>query len=345
MRPGNWAVLCCLLTGFTVATAAPQFPIGADDRQFVRDLHANWYLPQAEAFLRESAALHDALDVLCRASPGDVRAGLSAARAQWRRSVAAWERLSAVRGGALLARRSPREIDFVPTRPESIRRAIGSVDDLAGMERVGAPAKGLPALEWLLWTQAVHAGVPACRYAVLAAGDIAAEAEALRSAYALGVQHGWDDAGTEYALYEFLNLLDAAVQKLWWEDMSRPRHKAATGSRAAGFPRAGSGGTVAAWRARWRGLRALLVGEPGPVAGPSLHAYLAGKGHAAQAQALAPLAARVDLALDTMPADAAPSDECIAEAVAALRALQQHLEHDTADALQFVISFFDEDGD
>jgi hypothetical protein len=35
----------------------------------------------------------------------------------------------------------------------------------------------------------------------------------------------------------------------------------------------------------------------------------------------------------------------VAEAVASLKALQHHFEHDTANALQFVISFFDEDGD
>lgn len=333
---GVW--VCALMWWGSVA-AAPQVPMTVEDRAFVRALHERWYLPGAQAFGREAVALRDALGVLCEASADRGPAALSAARAQWRRTVDLWERFSAVRGGALLARRSPREIDFMPTRPESIRRAIDTATDAAGLERVGAPAKGLPALEWLLWTQAVQPGTPGCRYAVLAAGEVAAEADALRGAYALGVQHGWDDAETEYALYEFLNLLDAGVQKLWWEDMDRPQQKAATGSRAAGFSRTASGSTVAAWRAHWQGLRALLAGEP------SLRSYLTAKGHAAQADALLPLVARVDRALEAMPPAATASDERIAEAVAALKALQQHIEHDAADALQFVISFFDEDGD
>lgn len=334
-----WGVLVGMLIWGATAAAAPQVPMSAEDRAFVRALHERWYLPGAEAFSREAVALRDVLGSLCAAPIAEGTSGLMAARAQWRRLIDTWERFSAVRGGALLARRSPREIDFMPTRPESIRRAIDSATNTASMERVGAPAKGLPALEWLLWTQPVQPGAPGCRYAGRVAGEVAAEAEALRAAYALAVQHGWDDAETEYALYEFLNLLDAGVQKLWWEDMDRPQQKAATGARAAGFSRTASGSTVAAWRAHWQGLRALLVGEP------SLGSYLRAKGHAGEADALLPLVTRVDRALEAMPPGAAAPDDHIAEAVAALKALQQHIEHDTANALQFVISFFDEDGD
>ncbi|MBX3620945.1 MAG: hypothetical protein KF891_13325 [Rhizobacter sp.] len=332
-------MLVCMLMWGSAKAAAPQVPMTAEDRGFVRALHERWYLPGAETFGREAAGLRDALGLLCGASGAEGPLALATARAQWLRTVDSWERFSAVRGGALLARRSPREIDFMPTRPDSIRRAIDTAPDAAGMERVGAPAKGLPALEWLLWTQPVQPGAPGCRYAVRVAGAVVAEADALRGAYALAVQHGWDDAETEYALYEFLNLLDAGVQKLWWEDMDRPQEKAATGARAADFSRTASGGTVAAWRAHWHGLRALLIGEP------SLGSYLRAKGHAAEAEALLPRVERVDRALEAMPPGATAPDERIAEVVAALKALQQHIEDDTANALQFVISFFDEDGD
>ena len=79
--------------------------------------------------------------------------------------------------GPLLTRRSQRQIDFSPTRPALTERAIESEPaGLQAMERIGTPAKGLPALEWLLWTQPVAPGSAACRYAAEVALDIEREA-------------------------------------------------------------------------------------------------------------------------------------------------------------------------
>jgi hypothetical protein len=62
------------------------------------------------------------------------------------------------------------------------------------MERIGAPAKGLPALEWLLWTQPVAPSSPACRYAAEVAADIAREAAALAAAFDALAAQDWDEA-------------------------------------------------------------------------------------------------------------------------------------------------------
>lgn len=349
MRARYGALMLAGLLWAAAATAAPQVPIGAADRAFVRGLYANWYQPGAVAFGQQAHALTGAMQALCDAPKEDAAAAaaLAAARRQWQVTVDAWERFSAVRGGALLSRRSPREIDFMPTRPEAIRRAIDADHGDKAMELVGAPAKGLPALEWLLWTQAAAPHSPACRYAVRLTHDVAAEAEALRAAYARSLEHGWDDEETEYALYEFLNLFDAGIQKLWWEDMDRPQVKATGSTRGASFSRAASASTVLAWRAHWQGLRALAVGVPDHKDAPSLHAYLLAKGHGVAATGLTHLVAEVDRAMDAIEtgSDRTVAPVKVSQAVAALKALQQHIEADTAHALQYVISFFDEDGD
>src|SRR5256885_17229775 len=74
--------------------------------------------------------------------------------------------------GPLVERRSARLVDFRPMRPALLKKAIQSAPaDLAAMERIGAPAKGYPALENLLWTQPVEPQTPACAYATLVAEE------------------------------------------------------------------------------------------------------------------------------------------------------------------------------
>ena len=91
-----------------------------------------------------------AVKALCDATPPAGQAQ-SAAHLQWQATTHAWERLSSVAVGPLITRRSQRQIDFSPTRPSLIERAIQSGPaGQQAMERIGTPAKGLPALEWLL---------------------------------------------------------------------------------------------------------------------------------------------------------------------------------------------------
>ena len=320
---------------------APQVPMTDAERALVDAVYRRWYVPQAQTFAQQADGLVQAMAQACAApaTPSPPEAPLEAGRAQWRRTVQAWERLSAVRGGALLARRSPRAIDFTPTRPEAIQRAIEAEPaDARAMERIGAPAKGLPALEWLLWVRPVQPGTAGCRYAQHVAAEVAAEAHALQAAYRHALAHGWDDADTEYAVYEFLNLFDAGVQKLWWEDMDRPLQKMATGARHAAPARSASGMVVLAWQTHWQALDSLHE---------LLAQYLVAKGRQLAADELDRLFQSAGREMQALPADgpAPPERAAVSRAVAPLRALQRFIEGDMAHALQFVIAFFDEDGD
>lgn len=163
----------------------------------LQGLHQYWTLPRSDDFAHEAQALPVAVKTLCDAAPPAAQAQAQAqavARGQWQATTHAWERLSAVAVGPLITRRSQRQIDFSPTRPGLIERAIKSAPvGPQAMELVGSPGKGLPALEWLLWTRPVAPGSAACRYAVEVAHDIAREALALQQDFKTLAATDWQN--------------------------------------------------------------------------------------------------------------------------------------------------------
>ena len=138
------------------AEAAPTWQREAvpfyDTVHALQGIYAYHAAPQAQAWERSAQALSEATAALCQASSGsDAQAALQQARTAWRSTAGQWEALSAVAIGPVIARRTQRAIDFAPTRPALIEKAIQiQPQGAAAMERVGTPAKGLPALEWLL---------------------------------------------------------------------------------------------------------------------------------------------------------------------------------------------------
>lgn len=336
--------LCPAVSQAVPAVSDQDAPAKASQQTFVRALYLQWYLPGSKRFADSSLALQQRLADWCA---GNV--GLSAARAQWQETLDIWSEFSAVRGGALLARRSPREVDFQPMRPAAAERAIAARAS-APLAAIGSPAKGLPTLEWLLWVRPSDAA--ACRYATEVASAVHAEALALQAAYQRALDAGWDAQEADYALYEFLNLWDAGLQKLWWEEIDRPlqKRRSAGGSLdGAVFSRAASGSTLRSWQMQWLGLKRLALSD----APSSLASLLVSRGGATEAMRLQQLVARVDQALAALavqrPSESAGAavfdPAALAIAVQAMKELQQFVESDMATALNFVISFFDEDGD
>ena len=296
---------------------------------WLQSLHAQWYVPRAREFADAARSLVEAQGHACASG------SLKEARAAWRRAMTAWERLSAVSIGPLVERRSARRIDFAPTRPASIERAIAA--GASDLELVGAPAKGLPALEWLLWKHEFAAGSPACTYARRVAGEIEDEASALVEAFTARPKSD-DETATAAAYAEVLNQFVAGVELLRWGQIERPLRE---GRRQ--FPRATSGSSAAAWAARWDALRRLAVHEAGAPEGPvSLEMYLRGRGLNALADGLGVAVRRSDAALR----GAAPSRVgTLQTATRELALLKRRLEVDIAPALEVPIGFSDADGD
>src|SRR5690606_3913963 len=140
------------------------------------------FAPRAAAFAEATDALSRAVGSLCDAPADAAASGLEAAREQWRHTTVAWDRLAAVAVGPLVKRRALTALDFNPTRPATIERAIKTAPSTPEqMERIGTPAKGIPALEWLLWSArpAPSPQSPACRYTHQVAQDLQREATAI----------------------------------------------------------------------------------------------------------------------------------------------------------------------
>lgn len=315
---------------------------------FMQGVHRDWYAPRAGEFAARAADLAGATAQLCSADAASAAPAQQQARERWLAAVTAWDSLSAVAVGPLVQRRSLRQIDFAPTRPELITRAIRAAPrDARGMERVGTPAKGLPALEWLLWTQPVAPATPACRYAVLVAQDIDGEAKALAQAFAELAVHDWnaDEQAAVPAMSEFVNQWVGGLERLRWVQMEKPLRSA--GGKPPAFPRGASGATLNSWAAQWQGLRSLGVAQGTTVAAPGdglvpLETYLRGRGLNPLGGKLAAASAQVTRQLQAL----APGDLGRPLAVTrSLASLKRLAETDMARALGINIGFSDADGD
>lgn len=355
MRGGRHfgAIALALLLGAGSAQARPLGDVAVPfytPGHFVQGLYRHHSAPLAAVFAQRANALAPALRALCEASPSAAAPALRAARAQWVAAAGSWERLAAVAIGPLLERRSARAIDFMPARPALIERAVRTAPaDAAAMVRIGAPAKGFPALEWLLWTQPVQPATPACAYAGQVAHDIAREAAALDRGFADAAGREWDGEAAATAMGEALNQWLAGLSRLRWQGMERPLQAAAdAGGAAPEYPRVASGATAESWAAQWAGLRVLAVlpaDDAAPRPGTGLvpfETYLRGRGLNPAADALVQAVQQADAALRRLTPD---EPARVKAAAAALAALRRVVEADVAPALEIGIGFSDADGD
>lgn len=292
---------------------------------WLRSLDERWYAPRAAAFAQAAQRLADALPAERCASPAVVRSA-------WRDAMRAWEALAAVQTGALVERRSARTLDFQPVRPAAIERAMA--DPTLDLALAGAPALGLPALEWLLWRAPRREA--ACAYAHRVAAHLAREARALAAACAAPRERD-DEAVAQRDFEALLNQLVGGVATLRWGLMGRPRREG-----KGQWPRAASGLTREAWRARLRALQQLLEHQDASDAPLALEPFLRGRG-------LNPLADRVRAAsrraaaVVTAAAPTAPAR--VAAAERALGGLESLLSNEVAPTLDVTIGFSDADGD
>ncbi|PJO37518.1 peptidase M75 [Delftia acidovorans] len=314
----------------------------------VQGLYGQWFAPQAKAAQASAQALNQALRAHCTAPAGSAAATLQTARQAYVQSSRQWSSLSAVALGLLVERRSARLVDFRPMRPALLKKAIQSAPaDLAAMERIGAPAKGYPALENLLWTQPVEPQTPACAYATLVAEEIGAEMGILSNGFAKLAAQDWSEDGdaTTEAMAEFINQWVGGLERLRWADMEKPLRSA--GSKPPAWEHLASGSTVEIWRAHWQGLRTLAVSVDRKVPQPGvdivpIESYLRGRG-------LNPLADRWLKAINEADAGMRALTEPTAKAVDAatkpLSRLKRLMEGEVAPALEVNIGFSDADGD
>ena len=344
------------------SAAAPAWQRNAvpfyDTVHALQGIYGHWALPRAQDFDRNARALVPAVAALCQAPAADGKAALDSARTAWQATARAWEQLAAVSVGPVIARRSQRAIDFTPTRPALIEKAISTQPQGAkAFERIGTPAKGLPALEWMLWTRPAQSGSPACSYAHEVAQDVARESSALAKAYADAATTDWgaedEQEASTAAISEFVNQWVGGIERLRWAQMDKPLRAAGSGSgtRTPDYPRTASGTTLAAWAATWGGLRSLTTLPASadiPAAGEALvplEMYLRGKGLNPLADKLRQATDKVDTSMAQVQNLGLQNKVAIQQTARDLAALKFLAESEVAPALQVSIGFSDADGD
>jgi predicted lipoprotein len=183
------------------ATAGCASTIAPPSDELFRSLGYNVILPVYDDLVEESSLLNDTIAELCAAPDVDL---LAQAQEAWRRTRVPLKNSEAFRFGPIKTLGIDQAIDFWPTRPNSIEEAIADglpLDDLS-ITNLGTSAKGMPAIEYLLFdpeggnvailallTDAVS-GARRCEYVSALARNVFLNAAALRDA--------WDSDGGFY---------------------------------------------------------------------------------------------------------------------------------------------------
>lgn len=317
-----WLILATLLAISPLAQAT----------SFANALQTYWYHPRAADFRVASHDLPTAISGVCDAQGETAEQALDAARQQWLTTMTTWERLSSVAVGPLLEQRLQRRLDFTPTRPRMILKAIAAAPgSLTDLERIGTPAKGIPALEWLLWTQPITPASTECRYAALLAEELAHEAALLETAW---LRAGLPDETA--ALAELLNQWVGGLERLRWTNLEMPVRVAGTAGPEVlpDYPRASA--PAASWAAQWQALAALAAGET------SLASLLRQRGQMTHA---ANLTHSVQECTAAMHGLTAQDSAGVLRTSGALAKLKRLVEDEIAPALGVSIGFSDADGD
>lgn len=214
-----------LLTAGHALAAAPSAP-PLTSGAAAQALYAQWFVPQSAQASASAQQLHSQVQQYCAG-----QAGLAAARAQFTQASQDWERLSALAMGPQIERRTARMVDFQPLRLPLLKTALRKApQDLAAMETIGAPAKGFPAAEHLLWVDVAQPHTPACHYVGLVAAELAQEMHDLHQAnLAASASTTLDFHSTA----EFLNQWIGGLERLRWQSMDKPLRSASPGKPAA----------------------------------------------------------------------------------------------------------------
>jgi len=354
LRPLAWACTSLALAAGALAPAAAQgIPAAYAEvalpfytpPHLSSGLASQWYGRNATAFVASAQAQVAGWQQYCAG-----QGAITEVQQRWRTAATDWERLSAVALGPLVERRSMRLLDFQPLRPAAIRKAVATAPrDLRAMERVGAPAKGFPALEWLLWTEPAAANTPACSYALMAAREVHAEAQALEQGFAKLAQTPWDEDESMAApdlMAEFINQWIGGLERLRWQQMEKPVRSQGKAA-APDFARSASHTSLQSWRAQWAALQTLAVHRATavPVAGKDIvpiELYLRGRGLNDLAQQWVDAVQAADQAMAEL---ASTDKDAVLKAVKALSQVKQQMQDKVAPALQVNIGFSDADGD
>lgn len=312
-----------------------------------KDVLQGLYKKQLPELVRTFAAEAEALRELAAAHCQD-QSSLLALRGQWSTTLLAWQRLATPGLGPVLKRRSQRKIDFWPTRPVLVDKALAKdIQVPADLATIGTPAKGFPALELLLFREP---DARTCQYMSLLTEEIAIEAKELSEEFAELAKKDWGDSEEDAKLQfaEWINQWLGGWERLRWTQIEQPILRWQTRGGPPLFARQSMQTNYSEWAVQLGALlsQARWNHELPPRRGEEMipiEALLRGKGHLSKAN-------RWGHALDDIKQffeqlnPQSPSSQWLAFAKK-MKSVTTLYQNEVAQALDIPLGFSDADGD
>lgn len=324
-------------------------------RDVLHGLHTEVVAADYAVFVTQTAELRSAAVALCDAGGADP----SDARSAWSAARAPWKRMEIVGFGPVVdePHRYGPLIDFWPARVGVVEDLLATSDpvDAAALANLGASVRGLPVIEFLLWSPDGALQDPRrCSYLVGLTEDLAANAVGLHDAWVAYAPALEDPAAqTDFAYVDTQGVVDEWVNRMLFalSDIRAEKLGKPLGDANQGVAQPGSvespfsdrslqdardlyAGIEAVFDGRDQGIGDLLLPSRTPVSFTEDFEAARQRARLALAEVPEPLASAV---ID--------DPERVRAAQEALRDVQIVIQVDLAQALGVALSFNDNDGD
>ena len=334
-------------------------PVTDRRRELLRSWGKNFLIAHYDDFIDRLRELEEASQSL-EATVNESR--LEATQRAWHEARRPWKETEVFKFGPVADEplRYGAKIDFWPARPDDVEAVLNTADELV-VEDLGAAAKGLPAIEYLLFAEGAlesfEMQLRRHEYLQLLVSDLIVQAQALKEA--------WDpeggnylnelvNAGSSSEMYDTLSMaLSEVVNRMAFtvENIRADKLQAGIGSDGTPQPdnleSSFSGRSIDDILDNLRGIEVLYFGDTGQGIG-ALDAYLQHRGytlggrmHSALGDSRGALE-RVDSPLSEAIVD---QQDAVHEAIETLGVLQRLIQVDMIGALSLSVRFNDNDGD
>jgi predicted lipoprotein len=351
--------------GFELALGCGPTEIEDERRKLLSGWGQKFLLGSYTELEARAGELETAARALCEAPAADT---LEAARSAWWAARAPWKRTEVFAFGPYSdePQRFGPQIDFWPARPDTVEATLSGSAALTpeAAASFGAPAKGFPAIEYLLFQPGVDVlgaflGTPRrCEYLLAIAADLITQTRALSAAWDpsqgnyLGELTGAGKTSAHFeslqlALGEIVNRMGYTLENIRAEKLGKP-----LGTTSGGTPQPDkaespfSGRAIEDIRDNLRGIERLYFGDGG-AAGAGLEGYLVQRGKSFARL----MRGELDASFGALAAIEPLSEAIVARraqveaAIERLGALQRAIQVDVINALALSVGFNDNDGD
>lgn len=314
------------------------------------------FLPAHGRFQTDAAALATVVADHCAGSKSEP----AAAQAAWKAVRAEWSVTAAFAFGPVITQMQAGPLDFWPVRSDTIEAKIleaPATIDAAWIDGLGTSAKGMPALEYLLFAGPLPPGSPRCAYADALAADIGRRGEDLATAWALEAEAlktaGEPDSGYASEKVAIDAIVNATIENLYRmvkDKLDRPLgNLTGTAPDPTILESIHSGTTRDDLENNLQGFAMVYLGADGEPGGePGLGALVVARDQDLDQRILAQHAlARDTLAAIPLPFATALTDHrgAVQSARDEIDALRRLIKLDVASLLGVTLSLSDNDGD